>query len=124
MKFMLAQTSSSARLMCLAGSLLAQVLFGCYAEDKRTTAARIATGNSSVTVKVAAIQCSSDLGAVEANRDKLTDLVREAADNGAKIVVLPEAAITGYVSQDLKTNWHVHGRPLEAIFTGRDPATA
>jgi predicted amidohydrolase len=76
------------------------------------------------TVKVAAIQCSSDLGAVEQNRNKLTTLVREAAAGGAKIVVLPETAISGYVSQDLRTNWHVRGRPLEAAFRGIDPVTA
>ncbi len=75
-------------------------------------------------VKVAAIQCSSDLGAVEQNREKLTALVRQAAGGGAKIIVLPETAITGYVSQDLRTNWHVRGKPIEAIFRGRDPATA
>ena len=73
------------------------------------------------TVKVAAVQCSSDLGAVEANRAKLTKLVEEAAAHGAKIVVLPETCITGYLSQDLRTNWHVAGRPLEAAFTGKDP---
>jgi predicted amidohydrolase len=76
------------------------------------------------TVKVAAIQCSSDLGAVEKNRAKLTALVREASAAGAKIIVLPETAITGYVSQDLRLNWHVPGRPLEAAFRGRDPSTA
>src|SRR2546423_3180792 len=76
------------------------------------------------TVKVAAIQCSSDLGAVAENRAKLTALVRQAAAKGAKIIVLPEAAITGYVSQDQRHNWHVRGRPLEAAFIGRDPALA
>jgi predicted amidohydrolase len=73
------------------------------------------------TVKVAAVQCSSDLGAVAANRKKLTALVREAAANGAKIVVLPETAVTGYLSQDLQTNWHLKGRPLDERFVGRDP---
>lgn len=72
-------------------------------------------------VKVAAIQCSSELGAVEANRQKLTRLVREAAAAGAKLIVLPETAITGYMSQDLRENWHVAGRPIEAAFRGRDP---
>lgn len=72
-------------------------------------------------VKVAVIQCSSDLGAVEANTRKLTALVTEAATNGAKIIVLPETAITGYLSQDLQTNWHLPGRPLEPVFTGKDP---
>lgn len=31
---------------------------------------------------------------------------------GAKIIVLPECALTGYLSQDLKTNWHVPEKPL------------
>src|SRR2546423_1698675 len=62
------------------------------------------------TVKVAAIQCSSVLGDVEGNRNKLTALVTEAAAAGAKIIVLPEAAVTGYLSQDLKTNWRLKGK--------------
>ena len=61
---------------------------------------------------------------MEANRQKLTLLVREAAAGGAKIIVLPEAAITGYVSQDLRRNWHVTGRPLERSFVGQDPAAS
>lgn len=73
-------------------------------------------------VKVAAIQCSAELGDVPGNTRKLTALVREAAAAGAKIVVLPEAAITGYVSQDLRWNWHVPGRPLDRAFRGRNPA--
>lgn len=73
------------------------------------------------TVKVAAVQCSSDLGDVAGNTKKLTALVREAAGSGAKIVVLPETAVTGYLSQDLKTNWHVKGMPIEARFRGKDP---
>jgi predicted amidohydrolase len=72
-------------------------------------------------VKVAAIQCSSDLGEVAANTHKLTDLVKEAATKGAKIIVLPETSITGYLSQDLKTNWHVTGWPIEKKFVGLDP---
>jgi predicted amidohydrolase len=76
------------------------------------------------TVKVAAVQCSSDLGAVADNSRKLTDLIREAAANHAKIIVLPETAITGYISQDLRTNWHVPGRPIESAFRGRNPITS
>ncbi|MFI5380614.1 MAG: carbon-nitrogen hydrolase family protein [Tepidisphaerales bacterium] len=74
------------------------------------------------TVIVAAVQCSSDLGAVDANRKKLTTLVREAAGNGAKIIVLPEASITGYLSQDLRTNWHLAGWPIDPGYQGKDPA--
>ncbi|MBN9122172.1 MAG: carbon-nitrogen hydrolase family protein [Planctomycetes bacterium] len=73
------------------------------------------------TVKVAAVQCSSDLGDVAGNTKKLTALIKEAAKNGAKFVVLPETAITGYLSQDLKTNWHVKGMPIETRFEGKDP---
>src|SRR3954452_3282784 len=68
------------------------------------------------TVKVAAVQCSSDLGDVKANTRKLTKLVEEAAAHGAKIIVLPEAAITGYLSQDLQTNWRFPGRPMDPTF--------
>jgi predicted amidohydrolase len=74
------------------------------------------------TVKVAAVQCSSDLGDVAGNTKKLAALVTEAAKAGAKFVVLPETAITGYLSQDLKTNWHVKGQPIDPRFTGKDPA--
>ncbi len=81
-----------------------------------------ATDERPKTVKVAAVQCSSVLGDVEANRRKLTKLVEEAASNEAKIVVLPECAITGYLSQDLRTNWHLRGWPLESDFHGKDPS--
>jgi predicted amidohydrolase len=75
------------------------------------------------TVRVAAVQAPSVLGDVEANRARLTALVEKAAAGGAKIVVLPETAVTGYLSQDLSTNWHVPGRPLDPAFSkGLDPA--
>ena len=61
------------------------------------------------------------MGDVAGNRAKLIGLVELAATNGAKIVVLPEASITGYLSQDLKTNWQLDGWPIESVFTGRDP---
>jgi len=74
------------------------------------------------TVKVASIQASSELGDVAGNRKKFSALCEDAAKNGAKIIVLPEAAITGYLSQDLKTNWHLKGWPLDKAFpNGKDP---
>jgi len=72
-------------------------------------------------VKVAAIQCSSTLSDVAGNTEKLTALVKEAASNDAKIIVLPEAAITGYLSQDLQTNWHLEGMPLDRNYKGKNP---
>lgn len=74
------------------------------------------------TVKVAAIQCPSDLSDIAGNRARLTRLIEDAARNGAKIIVLPETAITGYLSQDLRTNWHLAGWPIEPAFAGKDPA--
>ena len=107
-------------ILLIAGGLLIAV---CHWLDARPRSLPAAgpRDDRPQTVKVAAVQCSSDLGAVEVNRRKLTGLVREAAANGAKIVVLPETAVTGYLSQDLQTNWHLKGRPLNEAFVGRDP---
>eukprot|EP00771_Trimastix_marina_P002287 gnl/Trimastix_PCT/3408.p1 GENE.gnl/Trimastix_PCT/3408~~gnl/Trimastix_PCT/3408.p1 ORF type:complete len:325 (-),score=29.90 gnl/Trimastix_PCT/3408:67-993(-) len=69
------------------------------------------------TFRVASIQCSSVLGATQANTEKLTRLIEQAAQNGAKIIVTPETCVTGYLSQNLRTNWHVPGRPLESEYT-------
>ena len=59
----------------------------------------------------------SRIGEVEFNRQHLGGLCKEAAKNGAKIIVLPETAVTGYLSQDLKTNWYLGGRKLDKMFT-------
>lgn len=62
-------------------------------------------------VQVALVQCGSEMGAVAKNLARIERHVRAAADQGAKIVVLPETAVTGYLSQDLQTNWGIPGRP-------------
>jgi predicted amidohydrolase len=84
-------------------------------------AARWAYAAGGRRVKVAAIQCPSDLGDLEGNTRRLEKLVETASGAGAKIVVLPETAITGYLSQDLKTTWRLPDWPLEKAFTGKDP---
>ena len=117
---MRARPCAAASTFALTVALALMFAIGCARADEKANP----TLGPRPTVKVAAIQCSSDLGAVEQNRAKLTALVRQAAAAGAKIIVLPETAITGYVSQDLRLNWHVPGRPLEAAFRGRDPSTA
>lgn len=74
-------------------------------------------------MRVAAVQCASDLGKAAENRKRITALVHEAAAAGARIIVLPETAITGYLSQDLRTNWHRPGRPVKLFFEKHvDPA--
>ncbi|HUU42880.1 MAG TPA: carbon-nitrogen hydrolase family protein, partial [Planctomycetota bacterium] len=73
------------------------------------------------TVRVAAVQCSSVFGRPEENRRKLEGLVRRAAGGGAKIVVLPETAVTGYLRFDLKVAWGLPGRALSDGLVGVDP---
>jgi len=86
--------------------------------DRRAAAtARAAPG----TVRVAAVQFLSKMGAPAENRRGLAEKVRQAARNGAKIVVLPEAAIAGYMSADLKTTWQLKGRQVTAGLSGVSP---
>ena len=55
------------------------------------------------------------------NRSELAGLIRTAARNGAKIVVLPEAAIPAYMSPDLRLTWQVSPRPVTAGLQGVSP---
>ena len=75
-----------------------------------------ASGHHAATVMVALVQIASNLGEITRNVAKLEDACRRAAAGGAKIIVLPETAITGYLSQDLAANWQVPGRPLAEQF--------
>jgi len=72
-------------------------------------------------VRVAAIQFRSEFANPADNRQRLEPYIRTAAKSGAKIVVLPETAITGYTSEDLHRTWQIAGRPIEKEFTGQDP---
>ena len=57
------------------------------------------------TVRVAAVQCPSVMGETAGNLTRIVSLVRKAADGGAKIVVLPECAVQGYVDPPTWTSW-------------------
>jgi len=73
-------------------------------------------------VLVAAAQMPSRMGQVAANIARMERLARQAASRGAHVVVFPEAAVTGYLSQDLQINWRVGDRPLSLEFReGRSP---
>jgi predicted amidohydrolase len=50
--------------------------------------------------KVAAIQFAARHGEKDANISALADLVEEAGSNGARLIVLPEMAVTGYCWND------------------------
>lgn len=56
-------------------------------------------------VKVAALQCYTRMGCVESNRNLLASLVNEAASNGAKIIVMPECAVAGYMNPARDEVW-------------------
>jgi len=73
------------------------------------------------TVRVAAVQFISQWAKPAENRKALVPLVREAAKGGAKIVVLPETAIPGYMSHDLGQTYQVDGRRLTAGLEGISP---
>ncbi len=73
------------------------------------------------TFLAAAVQAVSKMGQPAANRLHLEKLVREAAGRGAKVIVLPEAAITGYMSSDLKTAWQVDEREVTEGLKGISP---
>jgi predicted amidohydrolase len=73
------------------------------------------------TVRVAAVQFISQFGKPAENRKGLEPLVREAAKNGAKIVVLPETAVTGYMSHDIGKTWQADRRPLSVGLEGVSP---
>jgi predicted amidohydrolase len=73
------------------------------------------------TVRVAAIQFASEFGKPEANRGRLEALVRDAARDGAKIVVLPETAIQGYLTFDIGTAWQADGLKVTDGLRGVSP---
>lgn len=58
-------------------------------------------------VKVAAIQADTQIGKLNHNRKLLTRLITEAAKNNAKIIVVPECAVQGYMDLETDTIWAV-----------------
>ncbi len=60
-------------------------------------------------VCVAAIQCPSAMGRTADNLKNITNLVRQAASQGAKIIVLPECAVQGYLDPTTWTSWSSSG---------------
>ena len=52
-------------------------------------------------IKTAAVTPKIQVAQPEANGEEILRLAREAAGNGAKIIVFPELCITGYTCGDL-----------------------
>lgn len=87
----------------------------------RLSSALDALGVKSRTVRVAAIQAHSEFGKVAENKEKLLKMIDEAAWSGARIVVMPEAAINGYASDDLGEAWQVKGQNMPDGVKGVSP---
>jgi predicted amidohydrolase len=98
----------------LPGATWVLILCGLFATD--------AFAKDPQTFKVAAIQAVSRLGDVEWNRVHLEKLVRKAAGGGAKVIVLPETSVTGYMKHDIKTTWRVDRRKTTEGLKGISPA--
>ena len=67
-------------------------------------------------MKIAAVQMDVKIGEVERNLTAIEDRLREAAANGAGLVILPECAVTGYCFDSLD-----EARPFAETVPG--PAT-
>lgn len=73
-----------------------EVLDRPFAEEKRAPAELLAASDKDVqTLRVAAVQFLTSFD-VASNAAKIVGYIRQAADQGAKVVVFPEMALTGY----------------------------
>jgi 5-aminopentanamidase len=52
--------------------------------------------------KIACVQMDVSIGNVEANRLTIVDRIRTAAESGARLVIFPECALTGYCFESLE----------------------
>ena len=50
--------------------------------------------------KVAAVEFNPEMFELERNIERACEVAREAATNGARLIVLPETAISGYIYRD------------------------
>jgi NAD+ synthase (glutamine-hydrolysing) len=56
---------------------------------------------TTVKLPIALAQISTHLGDLQANLEKHLDLIKQAKDSGAELLVFPELSLTGYTLQDL-----------------------
>ena len=63
---------------------------------------RLSNDQQAATVRVAVAQTAPQLGANQRNLDQITARLEEAAGEGARLVVFPECALSGYLLDDLE----------------------
>src|SRR4026207_1298332 len=52
--------------------------------------------------RIACVQMDVTLGDIEANRRRIVERLRAAAEGGAQLVIFPECALTGYCFESLE----------------------
>jgi len=67
-------------------------------------------------IKIALAQISSKLGDVQANLDKHLEIIEEAQQKGADLVIFPELSLTGYALQDLAVNAALRPHQEDPVF--------
>lgn len=65
---------------------------------------------------LALAQINTVLGNVQCNLEKHLDLVEQARNNGAELLIFPELSLTGYVLQDLVPTVACRPKPDDPIF--------
>lgn len=84
------------KVMCL---VLLVFTLNIYADDKLRSTEKTSS------VKVAAIQAATKIGKINYNRKLLVKLISKAAKQGAKIIVLPECSLQGYMDINRDIVW-------------------
>ena len=80
-----------------------------------------AMGADNATVRVAAVQCYSEMGETAANTQRLARLIRQGAKAGAKIIVTPECAVQGYAYPPTWRAWTVNPAASDNVSRVAEP---
>ena len=78
-------------------------------------------------MRVAMAQMNAVVGDIDGNAQRIRDLIAEAREEGAQLVVFPELALTGYPPEDLLLKTHFAdsaGRALEELAAGTQDIVA
>jgi predicted amidohydrolase len=67
-------------------------------------------------IKIALAQFNTKLGEVGANLDTHLDLIAEAKEKGADLIIFPELSLTGYVLQDLAVTTAIQPDQNDPVF--------
>jgi len=67
-------------------------------------------------INIALAQFNSKLGDVKANLDTHLEMIEEARQKGADLIIFPELSLTGYALQDLAVNVALHPHQEDPVF--------